>query len=214
MKELIIALDVRNARRALEIAKATADYVDRIKVNYPLVLSAGVKIIRELSRVKPVVADFKIADVPHTSTAIAEIAFENLASAVIAHGFVGDDVIAAILDVAKSYGGEVYVVTELSSPGAARFMSRHSLEVAKLAAELGCHGLIAPATRVERVKEIRKVAERLKIFCPGIGAQGGTLEVLRYCDGVIVGRSIYGSEDPAKAAEDMRRRIDEISKGF
>jgi len=58
---IIVALDVDDTSIAAEIA----EWVDAIKVNYPLVLSKGVSVIKELAAYKPVIADFKIADVPH-----------------------------------------------------------------------------------------------------------------------------------------------------
>ncbi|MEM0214531.1 MAG: orotidine-5'-phosphate decarboxylase [Archaeoglobaceae archaeon] len=211
MKELILALDVEERRIALKIAEELCDLVDRFKVNYPLVLSSGIRIISELSEIKPVIADLKIADVPHISAKIAEIAFRNDAKAVIAHGFAGSDSLKAVLSVAKRFGGELYVVTELSSPGGEEFMSKFSLEIVKKAKEIGCQGLIAPATRIERLKEIKEVAGEMKILCPGIGAQGGSLEALRFADGIIVGRSIYEAENPRKEAKKLREYVQAYS---
>ncbi len=205
MKELILALDVTERDKAIDIAKDVTEYVDRIKVNYPLVLSAGIRIIKELTTFKPVIADFKIADIPHTSSLIARIAFESGAESVIAHGFVGGDTLAEVCKVAKEFDGRVYVVTELSSPGGEEFMSAVSLKIVEIARKVGCDGLIAPSTRVERLREIREVAGDMEILCPGIGAQGGSLEALRYADGIIVGRGIYAAENPAKAAMEYRK---------
>lgn len=211
MKELILALDVEERKIAIKIAEELSDLIDRFKVNYPLLLSAGIKIISELSEMKPVIADLKIADVPHISSKIAEIAFRNDAKAVIAHGFVGSDSLNAILSVAKRFNGELYVVTELSSAGGEEFMSKISLEIAKKAKEIGCHGLIAPATRIDKLKEIRVIADQMKILCPGIGAQGGSIEALRYADGIIVGRSIYEAENPRGEAKKLREYVQAYS---
>ncbi len=207
MKKLILALDVMERERALMIAEEVSEFVDEIKVGYPLVLAAGIDVIAELSGIKPVMADFKIADIPYTSALIAEIAFGSGASSVIAHGFVGRDSLSAIQEVASKHSGSVYVVTELSSEGGRQFMSKVSGDIVRLAEEVGCRGLIAPATRVERLKEIREMTD-LEILCPGIGAQGGSLEAVKYCDGIIVGRSIYDSEDPKKAAMKFRSVLD------
>ncbi|MEM0089591.1 MAG: orotidine-5'-phosphate decarboxylase [Archaeoglobaceae archaeon] len=211
VKELILALDIEDRRSALKIAENLADLVEMFKVNYPLVLSAGIKVISELAEIKPVIADLKIADVPHISARIAEIAFRNDAKAVIIHGFAGSDSIKAVLSVSKRYNGEVYVVTELSSEGGTEFMARLSLEIAEKAKELGCQGLIAPATRIERLKAIREVAKDMKILCPGIGAQGGSLEALKFADGIIVGRSIYLAENPRETAKKLRDHVQAYS---
>ncbi|AIY89866.1 orotidine-5'-phosphate decarboxylase [Geoglobus acetivorans] len=211
---LILALDVQDKEVALDIARKCGEYVDFIKVNYPLVLSAGIDVVSGLSRIRPVIADFKIADIPYTASLIADIAFRHGVRAVIAHGFAGRDMLQAVRDVADRYGGEVYAVTELSSQGGREFMTGHALEIVDVAKEVGCDGLIAPATRPERIAEIKRRAGSLKVICPGVGAQGGTLEdVLKAgADGIIVGRTIYQSEDPARTAREIRERIDGLMK--
>ncbi|MDI9646619.1 MAG: orotidine-5'-phosphate decarboxylase [Archaeoglobales archaeon] len=208
MKKLILALDIQNVELALKIAKNVAEFIDFLKINYPLTLSAGVGILKDLAKIRPTIADFKIADIPYTSSMIAETAFENNASAVITHGFVGSDTVKAVLDVAKKYGGEVYVVSELSSPGGEEFMAKHSIEIVEMAKKIGCHGIIAPSTRMEKVRKIREVAVGMKVFCPGVGVQGGDIEVLKYCDGIIVGRSIYLAKDPREEAKKIRKIVD------
>ncbi len=210
MVGLIVALDLMDKSKALKIAYEIEDYVEMIKVNYPLVLTAGLEIIEELSEVKPVIADFKVADIPYTSSLIAEASFKSKAKALICHGFVGSDTVKTVLDVAKKFNGEIYVVTELSSEGAKEYMLEHSNEIAAMARNLGCHGIIAPATRKSRVAELRKIVGELKILSPGIGVQGGNLEVVKYVDYIIVGRSIYNAENPKKAAEEILNGIHRI----
>ncbi len=199
--ELVLALDVLDRNRALKVAKDVADYVSHIKINYPIVLSCGTEIIGELSKIKPVIADFKIADIPYVSGLIAKIAFENGASSVIVHGFAGKETVKSVLEVAKGYGGEVYVVTELTS--SEEFFKGVSDRIAKMAVDLGCHGIVAPSTRPERVKRLREIVGDLKVLCPGIGAQGGSLEVVNYATHIIVGRAIYDSDNPKKSAEEI-----------
>ncbi len=189
MSRLIVALDCENA---LEIAKKIADYVYAFKVNYPLVLKKGLSIIEELSDISKVIADFKIADVPHISSQIAECAFNAGANAVIVHAFVGSDTLSSVVRLSKNYDGEVYAVCELSSEGGKEFMMPISEKLAELAVKTGCSGIVAPATRVERIKTLRKIVGNLKIISPGVGAQGGkALEALKAgADYVIVGRRI------------------------
>jgi len=210
---LILALDLTKKEEALSIAKKVEKHVSAIKVNYPLVLSAGLEIIEELKKIKPVIADFKIADIPFTSELIAKIAFESGADAVISHGFVGRDVIADIKEVAERYDGEVYVVTELSNEGAKEFMEEHSIEIARMAIEMGCEGLIAPATRPKKIEELRQLDDSVKIIVPGVGAQGGDVfEAIKAgADGIIVGRAIYKSENPEKSAKEFLNAM-EIAK--
>jgi orotidine-5'-phosphate decarboxylase len=211
MTGIILALDLLDGEEAIEVAEETKRWIDLIKVNYPLVLSSGIDIIKRLSKYKGVIADFKIADIPYTSSIVSKIAFEAGAFAVICHGFAGSDTLLAVKKVASEYGGEVYVVTELSSPGGEEFLQKASNSIARLARQLGCHGIIAPATRPERVKELKEIAKGLKVICPGVGVQGGRVESLKgIADYIIVGRSIYAAKNPEKEA----RRFYEILKGW
>ncbi|HIP63127.1 MAG TPA: orotidine-5'-phosphate decarboxylase [Archaeoglobus profundus] len=203
MVDLILALDVLDGNRAKWIAEEVKDYISAIKVNYPLILSSGISIMRELSEIKPVIADFKIADIPYISSLIAEIAFKNGASAIIVHGFSGRESVEAVLEVAKRYNGEVYVVTELTS--SSEYFSNISIKIARMAKEMGCDGIIAPGNKPERIREFRKVVDDLKILCPGIGVQGGDLRevIANGADGIIVGRTIYNSENPRSTAKKL-----------
>ena len=206
---IVVALDVDDT----SIAAKIAEWVDAIKVNYPLVLSKGISVIRELAACKPVIADFKIADVPHISAKIAELAFKNGAKAVITHGFTGSDSVKAVLKVASQFDGEVYVVSELSSEGGKEFMTGVSEKIVEMAKKLGCSGIIAPATRPERIKKLREIAGNMQILSPGVGAQGGkAVEAIRAgADFIIVGRSIYEG-DAVKNAKALAEQLREVLK--
>ena len=205
---IVLALDEDNEEIIKVKVKKILRYIEAIKVGYPLVLSMGMKVIKKLSSYKPVIADFKIADVPHIASKLAEAAFEWGASAVISHGFTGSDSVKAVLEVASKYDGEVYVVTELSSPGGREFMAGVSEEIAEMAKKIGCHGIIAPATRPERIKRFREIVGNLKIFSPGVGVQGGNARetIEAGADFLIVGRSIYEG-DVERNIKDILRTI-------
>jgi orotidine-5'-phosphate decarboxylase len=204
---LILALDVYERERALEIAECTADYLRAIKVNWPLIIGSGLKIIAELKQVTglPIIADLKLADIPNTNRLIAKKVFEAGADYIIAHGFVGRDSVEAVMEL-----GETIIVVEMSHPGAKEFIQPVTDGLIELANELEPFGVIAPATRPERVRYIRsRLKPGIKVITPGVGAQGGNVrEVIKAgADYVIVGRSIYGSENPRESA---RRIFEEI----
>src|SRR5512136_667219 len=204
MTDLILALDVTKKKSALSIAHECAPHLDAIKVGYPLILSAGLSIAQDLEAEDlPLIADFKVADIPNTNRLIAEQVFDAGFSSVICHGFTGKDAIQACVDVASDYGGACFVVAEMSHPGATEFFQGGTAErIARLAMECGADGIIAPATRPDRVKVLRKIVGNRKILSPGVGAQGGdAAAVAKSVDGIIVGRAIYEAEDPAAAAE-------------
>jgi orotidine-5'-phosphate decarboxylase len=207
MTELILALDVTARSRALEIAQSCAPYLDAIKIGYPLVLSCGLSLAQELSSLDlPLIADFKVADIPSTNTLICEQVFDAGFHAVIAHGFPGEDSLRACVESAHAYGGSVYVVAEMSHPGAMEFFPPVAGRIASLAVQSGAEGIIAPATRPERIRSLRDIVGKKKIYSPGVGVQGGDLDkAASLADGIIVGRSIYQAPDPAEAARHISR---------
>jgi len=207
--DLILALDVPDRASAVTLARACAPHLDAIKVGYPLVLSAGLSIAGDLLPFRlPLIADFKVADIPSTNETICSLAFGAGFSAVIAHGFPGEDALSGCVGVAHASGGACYAVTEMSHPGAAEFFHGGVAErLAALAVRCGADGIIAPATRPDRVARLREIAGSLKILSPGVGAQGGDLEAVKdLVDGIIVGRAIYRAPDPAGAAREFARR--------
>ncbi len=204
--KLILALDVTDKESALRIAQDVHEYVDAIKVGYPLVLATGLGIVKDLAEYAPVIADFKVADIPNTDRLICEQVFKAGADAVIVHGFTGQDSLDACVETAQASGKDIYVVTEMSHPGGVEFFRPVAESIAKMALDSGASGVVAPATRPERVSEIRGIiGSELSIISPGVGAQGGSAaDVINAgADWVIVGRSIYQADSPKDAAAEI-----------
>ncbi|RNI14505.1 orotidine-5'-phosphate decarboxylase [Methanohalophilus sp. RSK] len=203
---LIVAMDVTRMDRAVEIASEVAECVDAIKVGYPLVLSEGLSVISRLADYAPVIADFKVADIPNTDELICEQVFKAGARGVIVHGFTGEDSLQACIGVARRYDGDIYVVSEMSHPGGAKYFQPIADEIASMAHEFGATGIVAPATRPERVKHLRSIiGDGLSIISPGVGAQGGKASdvIAAGANWIIVGRSIYNSENPKETAMEL-----------
>jgi len=197
---LLLALDVPEIERARSVARAVRGHVDGIKVNWPLVLAAGLGIVRDLADGGYVLCDFKIADIPNTSRLIVEQAVRAGASGLICHGFAGEDSVRACVEAAGQ--ADVFVVTELSHPGGQEYTAKFAEEFARLAVRAGAAGIIAPATRPDRIRVLRGIVGARLILAPGVGAQGGKASdaIAAGADGVIVGRAIYDAKDPAAAA--------------
>jgi len=204
---LILALDVPEGARARAIADQVRPHVDAIKVGWPLTMVGGMAVVRDLARGGYVLCDFKVADIPTTSRLIVEQAVRAGAQGVICHGFAGEDSVRACVEAAG--GADVFVVTEMSHPGGSDFTGPHAEELARLAVRAGASGIVAPATRPERVKALRGIVGSKLILCPGVGAQGGqAADAIRAgADGVIVGRAIYEARNPADAARKYAREL-------
>lgn len=209
-KRLILALDVTERERAITISESIREQVFAIKVNWPLVMSAGIEIVREISAKSRVICDFKIADVPNTVRLITERARENGAYGIITHSFTGHDSLAEAVKTAGPM--KVFSVVAMSNEGSRDFVDpvMDSLVSASLSA--GVSGFIAPGNRYETLSRIRSMVGKATILAPGIGKQGGSAaEAIRSgADYVIVGRSIYEAQDPSDAANRINASIDAV----
>lgn len=203
---LILALDVEDIDLALKIAGEVRPYIDAIKIHWPIILSNGLGVVPEISKLAPVIIDAKLSDIPNTNRMACELMLSRGATGVICQGFAGEDSITACIET----GLEVFVLVEMTHPGSLRFISGFSEEIASMAREVGAPGIVAPGNRPERIARYRSiVGPELRILCPGIGAQGGSPgdAIAAGADFEIVGRSIYRSEDPASSAEELARSI-------
>ena len=90
---LILALDVMSESDAIKICEEVKDYIDTIKIGYPLALAEGLEIIKTLKDKFgfKVICDFKVADIDATNSKICDETFKAGADAIICHGFVGSD---------------------------------------------------------------------------------------------------------------------------
>ena len=208
---LILALDVLSRDEALRLSEQLGSYFDAIKIGYPLILHAGLGIVGEISSISPVIADLKIADTPNTNRLICEAVLGAGADAIIAQAFPGKDSLVACADCTESFGADLFVVTEMSHPGAEQFMAPLAERMARLAVESGASGVVAPATRPERIRLIRSIIGDKLIISPGVGAQGGSAgEALQAgADYLIVGRSVYGSADPVAQAKELAAQVEQ-----
>jgi len=206
---IVLALDDLTGDKAAEVASTLAHGLDAIKVGYPLVLTEGIGVVSRLARVVPVICDFKVADIPAVSAMIVSRAVDAGASGVIIHGFVGHD---SVTEAAKAAGdADVFVVTEMSHPGALDYLRDRAEDMAAMARDAGATGIIAPATRPQRVATLRSIiGPDMLILSPGVGTQGGSAgETIRAgASAVIVGRSLYRADDPVAALTALREDLD------
>lgn len=192
---LILALDFpfKGVREILGELKGLAVGV---KVGFPLTLSMGFDGIRELLREFPEyywIADFKLADIPevvqHVLSSLEGFGFD----ASIMHLFTGQ----------RRYetGMDLIGVAAMSHPEA-RFFRGNFIKLLEEADLLGVEGIVVGATRPEMIREARRRLPKVKIFSPGVGAQGAEpgSAIAAGADFEIVGRSIVKSERPSVEA--------------
>lgn len=201
--KIILALDVPTTTKAIEIMDKVSDNLDTVKIGYPLVLAEG---LESVTRIKEeygcrVICDFKVADIPATNEKIAHETFKAGADALIVHGFVGEDSAASCLETATKHGGEIFLLTEMSHPGATQFLQPVSMDIARMGVDMGIRNYVGPSTRLDRLEKIRNIiGEDSFLISPGVGTQGGDpRDTLEFANALIVGRSIYLANDPVDA---------------
>lgn len=187
-------------------------------------IQALIKTIEYIPRKVPVILDAKRGDIGHTAKAYAKSVFEIFkADAVTVNPYLGFDSIEPFLEY-KQKG--VFVLCLTSNQGSKDFQLSQSknplfLQVAKKVniwnkKYKNC-GLVVGGTNPIILKKIRKISADIPILIPGIGAQGGDLELsVKY--GITknknraiinVSRSIIYSKNPRLEAKKIR---DEINK--
>ncbi len=172
----------------------------------------------------PVILDAKRNDIGSSAEAYARAAFEQLrADAITVNPYMGWDSIEPFVRYAER---GVFVLTLSSNPGAQDFQcldgDGHTLYERVATQAVGWNerenlGLVVGATYADDVCCVRAIAHDEWLLMPGVGAQGGNLELalkngLRSDgSGVIVNasRAIMFAEDPREAAMALRTRIEE-----
>lgn len=202
---IILAMDLMDLNEAERVCESINEYIDTIKIGYPLTLAEGLSTIgffKDNFDYK-VICDYKVADIPATNEKIANQTFNAGADAIICHGFVGPDSVEACKISAEEHGTDVFLLTEMSHPGAVKFLQKDADEIARMGVKMGIDNYVAPSTRLDRLSQIRDIVGKgAFIISPGVGTQGGDpKETLRYSNALIIGRSIYNAEDPKEATK-------------
>ena len=235
---MALDLNVENEKspltKSLEILKDAAPHLCAVKINRQLVLPMGlfggvekiVKTAKDLGL--PTIMDCKINDVGHTNVSIAGNYFKAGFDAVIASPFIGwKDGLEPVFAMARQQGKGIILLVYMSHGGSAEGygqrvydeacgLMRYQYEAfAEKALEWSADGAVVGATYPEKIKTIHTIlGERVPIYSPGIGAQGGDVEKAmragsRY---LIVGRSIFGSENPERAAKEMKEAANRFQR--
>ena len=150
-----------------------------------------------------VILDAKRGDIAETSLAYAEAylgldgPFHGMIDCITLHPYLGPDSLAPFVEVAQQSGKGVFVCVKTSNPGAAYFQNQVAggeplyARVARLVARFAEQqhlpegysdiGAVVGATCESEAMELRGLLPRSLFLVPGLGAQGGSLEVVRDC---------------------------------
>jgi uridine monophosphate synthetase len=176
--------------------------------------------------VTPVILDAKRGDIDTTAQAYATAAFQTLgAHAITVSPYLGQD---SIKPFTSQRERGVFLLCKTSNPGASglqdlpqadgRPLYEHVAELALACNTQGNVGLVMGATQPEALARVRALAPDMWFLVPGVGAQGGQLELalragLR-ADGlgllINVSRGISRASNRARAAADLRDEIEHL----
>jgi uridine monophosphate synthetase len=176
--------------------------------------------------VTPVILDAKRGDIDSTAQAYATAAFESLgAHALTVSPYLGQDAIMPFLGNPER---GIFLLCKTSNPGAADLQDLPQANgrplyehVARLAQACNAHGnvgLVVGATQPEALRRLRALTPDLWFLVPGVGVQGGQLEVALQAglrpDGlgllINVSRGISRASNRTKAAAALRDEIEQI----
>ncbi len=217
---------------AQELVTSTQDLVCCYKPNIAFFEAFGPKGYRALADIiawmpeeLPVLLDEKRGDIGSTADAYAKAAWEQLgADAVTLSPYLGADSIKPFLaDSEKA----VFVLCQTSNPSANELQGHGNPPLYELVAQVSMAwgspeqlGLVIGATQPEAIKKVRAICPESWFLAPGVGAQGGNLELaltsgLRE-DGlgmiIPVSRSVLQAADPRAAAVALRDEINAIRR--
>jgi len=231
---IVLALDLpfeipenrdRLLGKAQKILQAVHPYICAVKINHHLVLPLGmfdgVNQLVEQIRGQGLLAimDAKVNDIGATNQVIADYYYAAGFDALIANPFVGwDEGLKPLFEVSQRLGRGVILLCYMSHKGASEGYGQTIIDAetggktlqyvsfAKKALKWGADGVVVGATYPQKIAEIKQIlGEKVPIYSPGVGAQGGTAETALKAGAnyLIVGREITQAEDPAKAASKL-----------
>ena len=230
--KLIVAMDVPNALAGLELAKTLGDSISFYKIGLGMLTGGGLALANELKleHGKRIFLDMKLFDigatVEHAVRGIAQYDIDFLT----VHG--DPHVVRAAKEGASKSNMKILAVTILTSLDRddldANLMKagdiRHLvIERAERAFEAGADGVIASPQEAGLIRALSSAKKKL-IVTPGVRPKGAALgdqkriatpaeAIANGADHIVVGRPIWQSNDPRKAAQSILQDIREASTG-
>ncbi len=202
---MIFNLDVE---KGIAILDEIYPYIAACKINRTLTDIIGMNEIKRIIEQYPdmvFIADFKIADIPHTNEVLSKNARHVGFDAITVQAFVGSD---AVMAVQKNL--DVILVVAMSHEGAKEFISKNTKKFCELTLNLNIDAVVAPATRTEEIKTVKKILKaQAIILSPGVGIQGGNFgdAIKNGADFEMLGRTIYDAKNPAEIAKEIYEKL-------
>nr|WP_295781150.1 orotidine-5'-phosphate decarboxylase [Rhodoferax sp.] len=218
---VIVALDFESKADALALVNKLGIDASAYKVGLQLLTEEGPGLVRDLvGQGKQVFLDLKLHEIPHSVAGAVAAAGKLGASMVTVHASAGSAVLKAAVQAAKPFPNlmvlALTVITSLSDSdlseiGLAPSVEQQVLRLANLAAEAGCHGVVASVLEAAYLRRIlppgmlivtpgiqlssASATDQARIASPQAAATAGASHV-------VIGRAIAKAADPRKAFSD------------
>ncbi|HMF53367.1 MAG TPA: orotidine-5'-phosphate decarboxylase [Edaphobacter sp.] len=223
---LAVALDVPDARGALDLVDRLEDSCRWLKVGMELYYAAGNSLVETLrQRGFRIFLDLKLHDIPNTVAGAVRSVTSAGAELLTLHAFGGGAMLRAAAEAAQSPGAPkliaVTVLTsmdsaELASVGVPDSPAEQAVRLARLAKGAGADGMVCSAEEVASLR--REIGPDAILVVPGIRPAGSALDdqrrvataaeaISRGSSILVVGRPITRAEEPAKAAQAVLNEI-------
>jgi orotidine-5'-phosphate decarboxylase len=229
---IIVALDVPKAETALQLAEELAPVVGAFKIGSELFTSAGPEIVNRIRATGAAVfLDLKFHDIPNTVAKAVAAAVRLDVQMLTIHTGGGTEMMRAAeksaQETARELGRQpplvlgVTILTsldsnELNEVGVEANVGRQVERLANLAVSAGLRGLVCSPLEIADLREF--LPQEIQLVTPGIRTtdartddQKRTLSpkeaIVAGGNWLVIGRPIYGAENPRAAAEKILESI-------
>jgi orotidine-5'-phosphate decarboxylase len=224
---ICVALDTPDLARAVDLAKQLSGHVGMMKIGMEFFYAHGARGYEAVAATgMPIFLDMKLHDIPNTVAQGLKSLMQLAPAITNIHATGGLDMMKAARDAVtgKTKLIAVTILTSLSNDNiwAAGFDDRttdaHALSLAKLTHEAGLDGVVCSPLDLSNIRGA--LPRSFLTVVPGIRPDGvGAQDQKRIAtpktaitagaDILVIGRSITGAADPAKAAQDILKSITE-----
>lgn len=232
---IIVALDVPDGERAIELARSLKGHVGWVKVGMTLYYAEGPQIVRDLRAMGfKVFVDLKLHDIPHQVEGACRTLTRIGADMFTVHASGGRAMLAAAVGATsaaaekfKARRPSIIAVTVLTSLDDAALAEVGIAQVSAagqvatltaLSRDAGCDGVVCSPNEAAAMREL--LGPDALVVTPGVrptgedaGDQARTATPAEAIEAgashLVIGRPITGAADPAAAAEAIRKEITE-----
>ena len=215
---LILALDIDDKEKALNLVTQTKDYIGTYKIGPRLFLKEGPGLLDEIRQKSPsckIFLDFKFYDIPSSTLSAVQSAFEIGANFVTVHASVGLETLKQLADLEDSLNKKgffkVLCVTVLSSVDFSNQTQSQVLELATQVYQSGLKSLVCSPHETQALKSIDKnfflVTPGIRLKEQDIGDQKRTMTpssaFKEGSSALVLGRSVINSQEPLKVLKQI-----------